>query len=395
MLKFIILLSFFVLSLATANIKLDPEIATFDDYCKVYSCPSSWSSSEIQKRKEVFKTRVAEIIRHNKNPNKSYTKGLNALTLLNDKELKQKLGYSKTINHANSGNLKHALPLKTLKTNVNEIPDSFSWTDKSNIVGVAKDQGMCGSCWANAATAVLESHVAINSGKLYDLSVQQFTSCAPNPNQCGGVGGCEGSTAALAYNYMAVSNDGGYQEMQYPYTSYYGETGSCKVDQISQETSPKVTIDGFTNLKSIDTSTLKQIIYEHGPVAVNVDATTWRDYQGGVFDECTTTQETLDINHVVTLVGYSSFPSASSSSSNTTTDGYWIVKNSWSPDYGNNGFINLRMGNNDAEDNCLMDNTPEDGVECAAGGSPPPVKVCGECGILYDIAYPVNAKSIQ
>lgn len=389
MIKVIILLSFLLLSLVAANIKLNPETTSFDDYCKVYNCP--WSKNELQQRKELFETRVAEIIKHNKNPKKSYTKGLNALTLLNDKELKQRLGYSKTLNHATSGNLKHQLSLKTLKTSANDIPASFNWQDKANVVGVAKDQGKCGSCWANAATAVLESHVAINSGKLYDLSVQQFTSCAPNPNQCGGVGGCEGSTAALAYNYLAVSNDGGYQEMQYPYTSYYGETGECKVDQISTQTSPKVTIDGFTNLKSVDTITLKQIIYEHGPVAVNVDATTWRDYQGGVFDECTTTQTTLDINHVVTLVGYSSSPYATA---NATTDGYWIVKNSWSPDYGENGFINLRMGTNDAEDNCMMDNTPEDGVECAAGGTPPPVKVCGECGILYDIAYPVNAKSV-
>lgn len=56
---------------------------------------------------------------------------------------------------------------------------------------------------AFASTATLESHVALATGALFDLSVQQFTSCAPNPNACGGTGGCGGATAELAYEYLA------------------------------------------------------------------------------------------------------------------------------------------------------------------------------------------------
>jgi cathepsin L len=45
--------------------------------------------------------------------------------------------------------------------------------------------------------------------------------CAPNPDKCGGVGACEGSTAELAFEY--VSGSGGmFQEYQYSYASYYG-----------------------------------------------------------------------------------------------------------------------------------------------------------------------------
>ena len=71
---------------------------------------------------------------------------------------------------------------------------------------------------AFASTATLESHVALSTGLLYELSVQQTTSCTPNPNSCGGTGGCHGATAELAFDYIA--NAGGIvQEYSFGYTS--------------------------------------------------------------------------------------------------------------------------------------------------------------------------------
>ena len=43
------------------------------------------------------------------------------------------------------------------------------------------------------------------SGMLFDLSVQQMAMCAPNPDQCGGSGGCNGATAELAFDYVTGS----------------------------------------------------------------------------------------------------------------------------------------------------------------------------------------------
>jgi C1A family cysteine protease len=42
-------------------------------------------------------------------------------------------------------------------------------------MSAVKDQGYCGSCWAFGATAAIESHVALNTGLLFDLSVQQVS----------------------------------------------------------------------------------------------------------------------------------------------------------------------------------------------------------------------------
>ena len=48
--------------------------------------------------------------------------------------------------------------------------------------------------------------------------------CAPNPDSCGGTGGCSGSTGELALDF-AVSNGGLVQDFQqgYPPAAYMGQ----------------------------------------------------------------------------------------------------------------------------------------------------------------------------
>jgi cathepsin L len=43
------------------------------------------------------------------------------------------------------------------------------------------------------------------TGKLLELAPQMYVSCSPNPNECGGTGGCEGSTQWLAFNYSLTA----------------------------------------------------------------------------------------------------------------------------------------------------------------------------------------------
>ena len=108
---------------------------------------------------------------------------------------------------------------------ISKLPKSVDWREKG-IASPVKDQGHCGSCWAFASTAVIESHFALQTGKLFDLSPQQITSCAPNIRHCGGTGNCEGATAEIAFDYVANS-DGLFEEFQYSYSSYYGVESSC------------------------------------------------------------------------------------------------------------------------------------------------------------------------
>jgi cathepsin L len=203
--------------------------------------------------------------------------------------------------------------------------------------------------------------------------------CAPNPDQCGGVGGCEGSTAELAFDYLTKSA-GFYQEYQYGYNSYYGQDYACMLP--SDYTKPVATINGFQKLPDNNVTTLMNALATVGPIAINVDASTWHSYSTGIFDGCN--QDTPDVNHVVVMVGYGTDVQ--------TRQKYWLVRNSWSASWGEKGYIRL-LRTDDEEANCGTDVTPADGVACAKDADKP-LKVCGTCGAIYDSSYPLNARAL-
>ena len=71
-----------------------------------------------------------------------------------------------------------------------------------------------------------------------------------------------------------------------------------------------------------------------GPVSVAINAGPIMSYKSGVFND--TCEDYLD--HGVTVVGYGTDP-------NTTLD-YWLVKNSWGTDWGDNGYFRIARGRN-------------------------------------------------
>ena len=80
----------------------------------------------------------------------------------------------------------------------------------------------------------------------------------------------------------------------------------------------------------------------YGPVAISVDASHWHSYNGGIYDGCDFNKN-IDTDHAVVAVGYGS-----------DKDGnYFIVRNSWGPTYGEEGYIRVKR-----DTRCGMDNTP-------------------------------------
>lgn len=101
-----------------------------------------------------------------------------------------------------------------------------------------------------------------------------------------------------------------------------------------------------------------------------------RYLNSGIFDGCN--QSSPDVNHVVVLAGYGE----------DNGDKYWLVRNSWNPTWGEQGYIRLARSDSD-EEKCGMDVTPQDGIACSDVTEP--ARVCGTCGVIYDGVYPVGA----
>eukprot|EP00935_MAST-01C_sp_MAST-1C-sp1_P000299 g299.t1 len=337
---------------------------------------------ELARRERIFNRELLKIQHHNAQAGISFRMGVNQFTDLEADEMKARLGFDKALARdyrARNPGLFKPLPLPNASA-MRALPDSVDWREKQ-IVTAVKDQGHCGSCWAFASTETLETYVAIATKQLMVLSPQQLVSCSPNPNHCGGTGGCRGSIPELAFDY--VKKAGMATEWTYPYESgVSGETPKgCKMADNSTKsgaTPPPalITVGGFQKLEPNSYDAVLHALATVGPLAINVQANTWRNYETGVYDGCTNLTA-VDIDHVVQLVGYGT---------DAQHGDYWLVRNSWNTGFGESGYIRLRRS---ATPVCGTDPTPEDGTGCAGAA---PQHVCGQCGLLFDASYPTGAK---
>jgi cathepsin L len=323
---YFLLLCSIATSVAAREIKAtnDYSFETYmQEFHKMYT-----SAEEYELRKSIFLKNLATIIGYNKDRESfEYYMDLNQFTDMSDAELP--LGYDKSFHSAwmakaaiSSTARDVRIDIAALTTN---LPSSIDWRSKGSVTTTVKNQGGCGSCWAFASTAALESHIAIQTGKLFSLSVQELVSCAPNPRECGGQGGCAGSTAELAYGFVA--KHGVVEEWNFGYQSYHGKHVNCT---IMEDTSKNLrgsnatniegavaSIVGFSNLASNHYTSLLLAVATLGPVVVNVAASGWGLYKGGVFDD--DKEQNRDINHAVVLEGYGI--------DQETGQDYWLIRN--------------------------------------------------------------------
>ena len=146
---------------------------------------------EFNMRKLNFFFIDTEIARLNARVNATSVHGHNHLSDLTDTEFKSMLGFKNI-----------PLPYRTESFNedvsfASVESELVDWTAKGKVTPV-KNQGLCGSCFAFAATAPMESAHAIFYNSLPNLSEQQFTSCS-------GGGGCKGDNYFNAWNYAKTT----------------------------------------------------------------------------------------------------------------------------------------------------------------------------------------------
>lgn len=185
-------------------------------------------------------------------------------------------------------------------------------------------------CWAFAALGSIESSYLVRNAsdnRFMDFSDQIVNDCARKD-------GCHGGTSLDAFGY--VYKNGLISEKYKPYTATDNGcawmppkkiTGRIRDYCIRSKFSYG---HGLSPEKLSDKDIMKAVAIYGGVYAV-MNANPWalRNYCGGVIKAY---QCNKNINHAIVIVGY--------------TDHYWIIKNSWGKDFGDNGYMYIERHKN-------------------------------------------------
>ncbi|KAG2565560.1 cysteine proteinase 1-like [Panicum virgatum] len=211
------------------------------------------------------------------------------------------------------------------------LPTDFDWREHG-AVGPVKNQGSCGSCWSFSTSGALEGAHYLATGKLEVLSEQQMVDCdhecdASDPRSCDA--GCNGGLMTTAFSYL--EKVGGLEsEKDYPYT---GSDGTCKFDKSKIVAQVK----NFS-VVSVDEDQIAANLVKHGPLAIGINAVFMQTYIGGVSCPYICGRH---LDHGVLLVGYGS---AGYAPIRFKEKPYWIIKNSWGENWGENGYYKICRG---------------------------------------------------
>jgi len=190
-------------------------------------------------------------------------------------------------------------------------------------VSAVKNQGACGSCAAFAAVGAAESSL-LKAGAAkasLDLSEQWLVDCKPaNAN------GCNGASLSTYQQHMA-STGNLMHENERPYKG--STTFQCPSGPYW---SPGYKIVKAPTAWSPTDEQIMKHIMEFGATVVGLYASDsgFGHYKKGVFDKCYNGKG----NHAVVAVGWGTEKNIP----------YWLIKNSWGPNWGDKGYIKIKRG---------------------------------------------------
>ncbi|KAI5660658.1 hypothetical protein M9H77_19981 [Catharanthus roseus] len=307
---------FFILSLLSLSLasqisitiinngeKLEPQ-TNWRSHDEVMGLYESWlvehgktydSIGEKSKRFEIFKDNLRYIDDQNSIANSTYKLGLNKFADLTlDEYVSMYLGTRPAAVESEERISDQYLPSAT-----DTLPISFDWRQKGAVTPV-RNQGRCGSCWAFSTVSSVEAINAIVTGDLVSLSEQELVDCDTSNK------GCNGGNMERAFNYKAV-----------------------------------VGINGYKRVPANNEQALQNAVV-HQVVSVGIDASsrTFQLYKSGIYTgDCG-----KSINHAVNVVGYGVENGVD----------YWIVRNSWGTNWGENGYVRMQRNVQDTAGLCAI-----------------------------------------
>ncbi|EGC35214.1 hypothetical protein DICPUDRAFT_55299 [Dictyostelium purpureum] len=289
-------------------------VAFKSEYEKSYE-----NKEEHDMRFKNYKVAHNKIVSHNAK-NLSYKLGFNHYADLSDHEFNT-LIKPKVARPSNNG--AHSVHDDE---DIYTIPQSVDWRNQKCVTPV-KDQGVCGSCWTFGSTGSLEGTNCVTNGYLVSLSEQQLVDCA----YLMGSQGCNGGFAASAFQYImdagGIATESDYQ--------YLMQNALCKD---KSTTFSGVGVSSYVNVTAGSINALLNAVATQGPVAIAIDASVddFRYYQSGIYSNPSCKNGPDDLDHEVLAIGYGTLNGVD----------YWLVKNSWSTNWGMEGYFMLERANN-------------------------------------------------
>ena len=219
--------------------------------------------------------------------------------------------------------------------NVNSLPtrfDSRDWGWTSAI----KHQGHMGACWTFATLNNLESAILKACGIEYDFSENHLLHSMIRYSPYGTISDSEGGEAVTGASYLLAWFGPILEE-----EDNYDEVGKL---------SPFLTENNIIHIQDViyipndeipNGSKIKSAILNYGSVNGNYYAEYGTE---GYYNPKTSSQytnESITSNHEILVIGWDDNYSANNFLITPPGDGAWIIKNSWGPDFGDNGILYL------------------------------------------------------
>ncbi|XP_030388251.1 cathepsin L1 [Scaptodrosophila lebanonensis] len=323
----LLLLSYLsAVSLALQSFPKLCNIHNFDEFLeqtgKVYS-----DEREREFRESIFSAKKSLIDLGNKNAAAgvaSFRMAVNVLADLTRKEVSRLYG-SKLSFQGEELTSRHINFVTAPNAANDRLPESFDWREKGGVTPPGFQGTDCGSCWSFSTIGALEGHLFRRTGLLVPLSQQNLVDCADDYGSMG----CDGGFQEYGFEY--IRDHGVTLANKYPYTQM--ENAQCLQNQTANTGLGEsvVKIRDYARIKPGDEQKMKEVIATLGPLACSINAApaSFEQYSGGIYDDDECNQD--DLNHSVVVVGYGS----------ENGRDYWIVKNSYSQNWGEGGFIRL------------------------------------------------------
>jgi len=283
------------------------------EFNKTYS-----SYTEYNNRYSIFRDNMKKILELQQNEKGSAQYGPTKYSDLTEEEFSQLLGLRMDMKPV--FNLMNPAAIPDVY-----LPQEFDWRTKGAVTPV-KNQGQCGSCWAFSTTGNIEGQYAIKHEKLLSFSEQELVDCDWHD------GGCQGGIPERAY--YSIRMLGGLEtESEYPYN---GVKGKCNLNN----TDAKVKVLGGHEIPQNEKAIAKWLV-KNGPVSVAVNANPMQFYRSGVLHPFNKMCDPKGLNHAVLIVGYGFHTTKYQGRQQP----YWIIKNTWGADWGEEGYVRLYRGN--------------------------------------------------